>query len=167
MHRRRLDEALAVGALVGDSRDRALRAEQLGQPRARRRLATALRQIVEEALDPRVGVGAMVPPARATVIPWSEGLLGLADRVERPGPVSARGLAQMTLLLGDGAGPLYHAGAAQSLGDVIWSIADGLAPCARHRAPSAASRTTPGHCCPVCGAVDAAFVRRPAGRRRR
>ena len=167
MHRRRLDQELAAGTVIGDSTDRALRAEQLADPRARRRLAAALRQIVDETLDPRTGMLAVVPPARTAVLPWSEGLLGLAERIERPGPLAAQGLARATLLLSDGAGPLYHAGAEQPLGDAIWSVAEGLQPCGRHRAPAARGRAGPWHCCPVCGAVDAASARGRLGRRRR
>ena len=167
MHRRRIDQELAAGTAIGDSTDRALRAAQLAEPRARRRLAASLRQIVDETLDPRASVLAVVPPARTTVLPWSEGLLGLAERIERPGPLGAQGLARATLLVSDGAGPLYHPGAEQPLGDAIWSIAEGLQPCGRHRAPAPRGRSGPGHCCPVCGAVDAAYARGPMGRRRR
>lgn len=167
LHRRRLDEELAGGATVASSSDRELRAEQLEDPRARRRLATALRRIVAEARDPRPSLLAGIPPARCAVLPWSEGLLGLAERIERSGPVATRGLAELTLLLSDGAGPLFHNGAEQPLGEAIWSIADGLQPCSRHQSPSRVPRGGRSQCCPVCGAVDGSAGRGRTDRRRR
>lgn len=171
VHRRRLDEELASGAAIGDSPERTLRAEQLADQRARRRLAAALRRIVCEAQDPRITLRVLVAPARTAVLQWSEALLGLAERIERPGPLAARGLAQAVLLISDGAGPLYYPGATHPLGEAIWSIAEGLTPCERHRVPASRRRTDRSagftRCCPVCGAVDAAFPRTRAGRRRR
>ena len=43
----------------------------------------------------------------------------LAGYLAGPGPVPARGVAMVSLLLTDGAGPLYREASAEDLGDLI------------------------------------------------
>jgi hypothetical protein len=62
------------------------------------------------------------------VLAWRQGLLGLAERLERPEPVNPCGVARALLLLTDGIGPLYDSGAARSIADAVWWIANGLQP---------------------------------------
>jgi hypothetical protein len=68
-----------------------------------------------------------VPLSRRVVLSWREGLLGLAERLERPDPVNPCGVARVLLLLTDAMGPLYEPGAADRMSDAVWWIADGLA----------------------------------------
>jgi hypothetical protein len=135
LHRDRLDHELADGLHPAelDERDpadlneRALRARQLATPRARRGAARSLRQVVRSAEEPLAAMfSAAVPVSRRAVLPWREALLGLADRLEQPGPVNPCGVARLLVLLTDGGGPLYVPEAARSLGDAVWWIADGL-----------------------------------------
>lgn len=119
LRRGTLDRELADGRDPHVSAELGLRAMQLTNDAIRRRLACALRGIVAEAeRGPRFS--AAVPVCRPNVAPWAEGLLGLADVLQRPGAVNPCGVARALAMITDGAGPLYNPGAAQSVGDVVW-----------------------------------------------
>lgn len=126
LHRRRLDRQLAGGFPSDAFEDRALRASQLTDAVTRRRVARTLRRLVKDVEHPAGMLGSAVPLSRRTVWPWRYGLLGLADRLERPGPINPCGVARTLELLTDGAGPLYSSRAERSVGDTLWWIADGL-----------------------------------------
>jgi hypothetical protein len=106
--------------------DRALRASQLVDMVTRRRLARSIRRLVKDAEHPAALLCSAVPLCRTAVWPWREGLLGLAERLEHPGPINPCGVARVLELLTDGTGPLYNPGAARSMGEAVWRIADGL-----------------------------------------
>lgn len=94
---------------------------------ARRRTARALRGVVREACErPGLPFAPAIPVSRRAVLTWRQGLLGLADRLERPEPVNPCGVARALVLLTDGVGPLYDPGRSRSMGDAVWWIADGL-----------------------------------------
>ncbi len=96
--------------------------------RVRRRLARSLRARVKDAERlPAPRLSAAVPLSRRVVLSWREGLLGLAERLERPEPVNPCGVARVVVLLTDAMGPLYEPGAAGRMSDTVWWIADGLA----------------------------------------
>jgi hypothetical protein len=100
---------------------------------ARRRVARSLREVVKAAERPAGALlSSAIPVSRRAVIPWREGLLGLAERLERPEPVNPCGVARALVLLTDGDGPLYSPRAVRSMGDAVWRIADGLRPCPPH-----------------------------------
>jgi len=142
LHRRRLDCELAAGADPTEPEPRAARARQLQDQRTRTRLARALRRTVNDAERPRAGapLSSAVPINRGAVIAWREGLLGLADALQKPGPVNPSGVARVVLLLTDGSGPLFSQYADQPLAEAVWWVADGL------QQPPAAPRmhTDPG-----------------------
>ena len=101
-----LDRALAGGAVPESDVALMLHARRLISPATRRQLAYTLRGIVESARRPSW------PPARwpgAQVARAGSDLLALAERLEQPGAVDARGVAHVRVLLSDGGGPL-HAG---------------------------------------------------------
>ena len=127
LHRWRLDRALAEDLLVGHTEDRAWRACQLASQVTRRRVADSLRRVVAEA-DGRqaVPISAAVPVRRSVVLSCREGLLGLAERLEAPDPVSATAVARTLMVLCDGAGPLYQNDTRRSLEEAMWWIADGM-----------------------------------------
>jgi hypothetical protein len=127
LHRGRLDQQIAEGCGAGAGEERALRASQLVAMPARRRVARSLRQAVDAAERPTT-VSAAIPLSRSAVLRWREGLLGLAERLEGPGPVNARGVARALVLLTNVEGPLYERAAAGSMGEAVWWIADGLQP---------------------------------------
>lgn len=127
LRRQLLDQQLADGLDPVERADRALRATQLAGMPARRRTARSLRRVVKDAGQPaRLPFGAALPVSRGAVLAWRQGLLGLAERLERPGPVNPCGVARALVLLTDGVGPLYHRGTTRSIGDAVWWIADGL-----------------------------------------
>jgi hypothetical protein len=128
LHKGRLDQQLAEGFGPDPIEDRALRARQLTGMRARRRLARSLRARVNDAEKPAAPrFSAAVPVSRRAVLFWREGLIGLAERLERPEPVNPCGVARVLVLLTDGTGPLYNPGAADRMNEAVWWIADGLA----------------------------------------
>ncbi len=128
LHRHRLDNELARGADRGSSPALGLRAAQLVEDRTRRRIARSLRSAVREAESPRAPFGSAVPVRRDTTAAVRSAMLGLAERLEGPLPVSAEGVARALGLLTDGTGPLYHREAQVALADELWEIADTLAP---------------------------------------
>ena len=108
-----LDEQLARGASPDATGPLALRAQALARESFRRSLARSARQILAEALRPgparrALGRGPAVPVCRDRVRAAAAELAELIDRLQLPGPVSVRGVAQVSVLLGDGSGPLYH-----------------------------------------------------------
>lgn len=127
LRRARLDRQLAAGTCPTNDSQLTLRAWQLVQSSSRRRVALALRRTVREAHgDRRTGLSSVVSVSRKAVTQWSEGLLGLADAIERSDRASACGIARALELITDGRGPLYNPAAADLLGTAVWSIADGL-----------------------------------------
>ncbi|MGN6870256.1 MAG: hypothetical protein ACTHMY_17845 [Solirubrobacteraceae bacterium] len=127
LHRDLLDHQLADGLDPLELADRAMRAGQLAAMPARRRTARSLRGVIEAAGQrPGLPFSPAIPVSRGAVLAWRQGLLGLAERLERPEPVNPCGVARALVVLTDGAGPLYDRGAAGSMGDAVWWIADGL-----------------------------------------
>jgi hypothetical protein len=100
---RHLDTALANGVPPEASAALALRARRLTDASERRRLAEAIRR-----LDQPGSHYLRVGPLRGRVAAASDHLDQLAHELAEPGPVSARGVAQARILLGDGTGPLYN-----------------------------------------------------------
>jgi hypothetical protein len=133
IHRRRLDRELAEGCGDLHTDELALRARQLIDLGARGRLARSLRRVVADADRAAPRASAAAPLRRAVVGEWSEALEGLADRLDRRGPISATAVARMLALLSDGGGPLYSVRPTRTMADYIWWIADGLALCPPHQ----------------------------------
>lgn len=156
-HRSRLDRELADGRAADVSVDRALRAQQLVDSRTRRGFARSLRRLVAAAERPPALIGSAVPVRRDAIQPWREGLLGLADRLERSGPINPCGVARVVALVTDGAGPFYNAGSERSIADAVWWAADGMQPCPPHAWGSPViMKLDPEHAawtCARCGAI--------------
>jgi hypothetical protein len=102
-----LDSRLARGAEPESSDVLFLHARRIVRPRSCAVLAASLRKVAAASQRPR-GVSNRVPLARSHVASAHSELVVLAERLERPGPIRARGVAQIRLLLGDGSGPLYR-----------------------------------------------------------
>lgn len=82
-------------------------AVRIVRPRCCAVLASSLRRVAADSERNR-GISNRVPLAREEVRSAQRELVGLAERLERPAPIRARGVAQIRLLLGDGSGPLYR-----------------------------------------------------------
>jgi hypothetical protein len=157
LRRGRLDRELAEGRDPEACGDRALRAGQLTEAVTRRRVARSLRGVVAKAERAPGGLGSAAPVCRGAVLAWREGLLGLADRLEQPGALNPCGVARALVLLTDGTGPLYNPAPEPSPGELVWWVADGLAPCPPHAwGCPVIIKTDPEHAawtCRRCGAI--------------
>jgi len=111
----RLDRELAAGASPETSALLATRAMQLTSMKFRRDLATNLQRILAAAGQPPAGR----PSPTAGVHPPRIPLAMLAGSLAAPGPVPVRGVALISQLLADGAGPLYQEACGDDLGNII------------------------------------------------
>jgi hypothetical protein len=126
-----LDAELARGASPDATGPLALRAQTLARESFRRGLARSARHILAEAVRPaptRPVFGPAVPVCRDRVRAAAAELAELIDRLQLPGPVPVRGVAQVSVLLGDGSGPLYHRGCPDDLRARLTEAAGALSP---------------------------------------
>jgi hypothetical protein len=105
MHRYNLDRQLAHGVDPISSQALELRAEQLISGRAK--LAVRVEGVLEAARKPAPGFTAAVPLRRAQVLVCADDLIALARRLTDDRPVDVQGVAMTSVLLSDGASPLY------------------------------------------------------------
>jgi hypothetical protein len=111
----RLDRELATGVAPHTRAGLSVRAQTLVEPPVRAVFGRQLQRVVRDARDGRVSLGARIRPRSSEVLAAADQLDALADRLLAPAPVDARGVAQVRLLLSDGAGPLYYRGATEDL----------------------------------------------------
>jgi hypothetical protein len=104
-HRDQLDHELARGVDPASSSALGLRAQQLIRKRAW--LAVRVEAVLEAARHPAPVFTAAVPVRRAQVLVCGDDLLALARRLSDGLPIDVQGVAMTSVLLGDGAGPLY------------------------------------------------------------
>jgi len=103
-----LDLSLASGAAPESSLGLAVRAQALARPHVRRYLARSLERILTEATrPPGLRPTPMSQGRRRAVGEAAADLTALITRLRSTGPVNARGVAQVAVLLSDGGGPLY------------------------------------------------------------
>jgi hypothetical protein len=114
-HRDRLDNELARGIDPVSSGALALRAEQPIHSRAR--LAVRVEAVLEAAATAAPPFTAQVPVRRAEVLVCADDLIALARRLSDDRPVDVQGVAMTSVLLSDGASPLY--GGARSLAHAV------------------------------------------------
>jgi len=120
----RLDRELSAGASPESNALLAVRAVQLTSMTTRRALAASVRRILAAAGDPAAvpvmtARPARLPLARVPIRQSAGPLAALAGCLAAPGPVRAQGVAMVSQLLADGAGPLYRQASADDLGDLI------------------------------------------------
>jgi hypothetical protein len=113
-----LDRRLAEGVAPERTAALTLRARRLVEPRYGERLARRLRDVAHEALLGRHR-RASIPVRLDAVAAVSDEIDELARRLASPRAASVRGIAQVGLLLSDGAGPLYSSRAAEDLGAAV------------------------------------------------
>lgn len=113
--RHRLDRALAGDAVPPPRAGLALRARMLAEPAVRGALGRQLRSVVDDARTGQAPSRVRIYPNRSVVLAAAQELDAIADRLLSPDPVAAQGVAQIRLLLTDGAGPLYRRGATENL----------------------------------------------------
>jgi hypothetical protein len=113
-----LDRRLAEGVPPERSAALALRARRLVDPRYAERLARRLGEVVTEAVFGRTR-RASIPVRLDAVAAVSADIDDLARRLVAPGAVAVPGIAQVALLLSDGAGPLYSSRSGEDLGAAV------------------------------------------------
>ena len=113
-----LDRQLADGVPPERSAALSLRARRLAEPGFAAFLARRLRVVVREAILRRVP-RAQVAVRLGAVADVAAELDELARRLVAPRPPAVRGLAQVSVLLGDGSGPLYSSLAGEDLGAAV------------------------------------------------
>jgi len=123
----RLDTDLARGAAPTRAA-LALRAEDLGERRTRERLGRSIRRILDDVRTDRPPSMARVPTQRSEVLAAASELDRIAATLLTDGPVAASGVAQVRLLLTNGAGPLYSRGAPGDLRAAATRALDALQP---------------------------------------
>jgi hypothetical protein len=126
LKRWKLDRLIADGRSCTSTAALALRARQLVDPHTRQQVAGSLRSIVDYADHAGYGwsVSAVVIE-RAAVRAAREAVLGLAERLEGPEPVSPRGVASVQTLLTDGIGsPLFNPHCKRTVVEAVWEAAD-------------------------------------------
>jgi hypothetical protein len=124
-----LDRQIVAGRPCKSTAALALRSSQLVEPRTRRQIARSLRSVVEYAdyrATHRVISAVVVEPA--VVRRARHPILGLAERLEGPRPVSPAGVAGAQTLLTDGLSPLFNRNSEQTVTQAIWNIQDALDP---------------------------------------
>jgi hypothetical protein len=122
-----LDTELARGAAPTRAA-LALRAQDLGERQTRERLSRSVRRIVDDARTDRPRSIARVPTERSEVLAAAWELDRIAETLLTPGPVAASGVAQVRLLLINGAGPLYSRDAPGGLRAAATRALDALQP---------------------------------------
>ena len=112
----RLDRDLADGTSPEASASLAARAMRLTSTPFRRDLAASVQRILVAAGQPPAVLPSppvashppLVPICRARIRQSAPRLAELAGHLAGPGPVPVQGVAMVSQLLADGAGPLYH-----------------------------------------------------------
>jgi hypothetical protein len=113
-----LDGRLADGVPPERGAALSLRARRLTEPGFAAFLARRVHAIVREAVVGRVP-RAQIAVRLAAVAGVSAELDDLARRLVAPRPPALRGLAQVSVLLGDGSGPLYSSLAEEDLRSAV------------------------------------------------
>ena len=114
-----LDRKLARGDAPDSQPALALRAQTLIGPSMRSALARQVQRVVGVARQRRGRRFARIPTHKDEVLAAADDLDVLARRLRDCGPVSARGVADVRVLLTDGSGPLYDRGAREKLRTVV------------------------------------------------
>lgn len=144
----RLDRELADGVSPEATPDLAARAIRLTSTEFRRDLAASLQRILAAAGIPavearaRTGTGPALPAAansplaaarqphipvhRTRVSRSAPALTELAGHLIQPGPVPVRGVAMVSQLLADGAGPLYRKASHDDLAALVHQAVQAL-----------------------------------------
>jgi RNase P protein component len=108
-HRSALTAELATGADPGSSPELALRAAQLTSKRERNLLARTVRRTIAEARKPAILPHNVVIIRRRAVLDAEPALQALIERLGRPEPVSAKGMALAERIFSDAEhSPLYN-----------------------------------------------------------
>lgn len=107
-HAPSLDSQLAAGWPPGTSRLLAIRAQEITSPAGRAELVRGWGHILARARQPAVPRTPRAPLCRERITAAEGDLRTMLAILACPLPISARGAAMASVLLGDGTGPLYN-----------------------------------------------------------
>ncbi len=124
----RLDQALAAGAEPDSRVELSLRAQWLLRRSTRLSLATELPAVVRRAERPAPIFDPTVRLARAAILENRDAIREIAEWLGDLTPMDIRGVAQLLLLLRDGASPLYPPSDGYELEDALQRIYEALIP---------------------------------------
>ena len=122
------DQALAAGADPDSRVELSLRAQRLLRSSTRLNLAASLRRVIRRAETGPAIFDPTVPVARAAVLENQAAIQEIAQWLEELSPVDIRGVAQICLLLGDGASPLYPPATGRELEEELERLYEALVP---------------------------------------
>jgi hypothetical protein len=105
---RSLDQQLAAGRSPESSRLLASRAQQLVSPTSRTDLVRGWKRVVELCLSAPVPRNHRAPMCRRRIADAAPEVRAMLSVLESPAPTAVRGFATVSLLLQDGAGPLFN-----------------------------------------------------------
>ena len=103
-----LDQQLAAGRLPESSRLLASRAQQLVSPASRTDLVRAWQRVIELCLSAPEPRSNRAPLCRRRIADAEPEVRAMLTVLESPAPSAVRGFATVSLLLQDGAGPLFN-----------------------------------------------------------
>lgn len=110
-----LDSQLAAGWPPGTSRLLAIRAQEITSPAGRGELVRGWGYVLARARRPAVPNTPRAPLCRDRIAAAEGDLRTMLAVLACPLPISARGAAMASVLLGDGTGPLYNRHCAREL----------------------------------------------------
>jgi hypothetical protein len=122
----RLDSALANGACPDSSAPLSLRAHRLISRTTRQGLSREIHRILRDAKRPPPPHDPRVPICGRKIIQAGPALEQLAAQLLYPGPVDARGVAHVKILLRDGSSPIYQRPQADDLQAAVHTAIDAL-----------------------------------------
>lgn len=125
-----LDARLAAGASPDATPSLALRAQTLVNLTTRLNLAAAVWQLLARAFEPEAVALRALPLCRDRIQAAAADFADVSRRLAANGPVSARGVAQLSLLLSRGDGPLYNRDNAEDVIAVVRRAHSALDPLA-------------------------------------
>jgi hypothetical protein len=124
LRRFKLDRALSEGADPSSSGLLAARAAQLAGQSTRADVATGLERMALSIVDPPSRT--RVRPSRQAALANQSMLLDLAAALRRGGPLYARGIAKLRMIVVDGTGPAYTDRRGEALARALELAAAGL-----------------------------------------
>lgn len=107
LHRHGLDRELASGADPNSDPLRRARARALVRSDSRIKVAASVERLIAEASSPPRPFTPRVPIARPAIRDCGAELETIVERLKAPAHISPQAVAMISLLLSDGAGPLY------------------------------------------------------------
>lgn len=114
-----LDSQLAAGCPPGTSRLLAVRAQEITSPAGRGELVRQWGYVLDRARRPPLPRSPRAPLCRDRIAAAEGDVRTMLAVLACPLPISARGAAMASVLLGDGTGPLHNRHSATELGAAV------------------------------------------------